>query len=137
MGYDISDYEDIHPPFGTMQDMDNLIAEVHKRGMRIILDLVINHTSDQHRFFIESRKSKDNKYSDYYMWQPPKYNSDGTRRSPNNWRAAWGGSAWEYVSERDEYYLHLFSKEQPDLNWENPEARRAIYETAIEYWLKK
>jgi oligo-1,6-glucosidase len=137
MGYDISDFEAIYPPFGTMADMDMLITEVHRRGMRIILDLVINHTSDQHVWFKESRKSRDNKYSDFYMWQPPKYAPDGTRRPPNNWRSSFGGSAWEYVPERDQYYLHLFAKEQPDLNWENPVARKAIYETAIEYWLKK
>ena len=137
MGYDISDYEAIYPPFGTMADMETLIAEVHARGMRIILDLVINHTSDRHAWFHESRKSKDNKYSDYYMWQPPKYDAEGKRGPPNNWRAAFGGSTWEYVPERDEYYLHLFTKEQPDLNWEDPEVRRAIYATAIESWLER
>ena len=137
MGYDISDFEAVHPPFGTMQDMETLISEVHKRGMRLILDLVINHTSDQHVWFQESRKSRDNKYSDFYMWQPSKYDSSGSRRPPNNWRAFFGGSAWEYEPERDQYYLHLFTKEQPEFNFENPEARKAIYETAIEFWLKK
>jgi oligo-1,6-glucosidase len=137
MGYDISDFEAIHPPFGTMQDMETLISKIHGRGMKIILDLVINHTSDLHAWFRESRKSRDNEYSDFYMWQPPKYASDGTRRPPNNWRASFGGSAWEYVPERDEYYLHLFTAEQPDLNWEKPEVRKAIYATAIEFWLQK
>jgi oligo-1,6-glucosidase len=93
MGYDISDFEDIYPPFGTMQDMETLISEVHRRGMKIILDLVINHTSDQHVWFQESRKSRDKKYSDVYVWQPPKYDDNGTRRPPNNWRASFGGGA--------------------------------------------
>jgi oligo-1,6-glucosidase len=136
MGYDISDYEDIYPPYGTMEDMDALIKEVHARKMRLILDLVINHTSDQHAWFQESKKSKDNDKADWYIWKPPKY-VDGKRKPPNNWRASFGGSVWEYVPERDEYYLHLFEAAQPDLNWENPVTRKAIYKTAIEFWLEK
>lgn len=101
--------------------------------MRIILDLVINHTSDQHAWFKESRKSRNDKYSDFYIWQPPKYDPDGTWRPPSNGCSSFGGSAWEYVPERDWYYLHLFAKEQLGLNRENPVARKAIYETAIEY----
>src|SRR6266536_4492423 len=107
--------------------MDTLIQEVHERGMRLILDLVINHTSDEHAWFKESRKSKDNAKSDWYIWRPPRY-IDGKRMPPTNWRAAFGGSAWEYVAERDEYYLHLFEAAQPDLNWEDPATSKAIYE---------
>src|SRR5271156_5353930 len=95
-GYDISNYEDVYPPFGTLADMDQLVKEVHDRDMRLILDLVINHTSDQHRWFLESRKSKDNEYSDWYMWKDPKYDAQGNRHPPTNWRAIFGGSAWKY-----------------------------------------
>lgn len=136
MGYDIRNYEAVWDKFGTLADMDTLIREVHKRGMHLILDLVVNHTSDEHAWFKESRKSKDNKYSDWYVWRDPKY-VDGKRQPPNNWRAIFGGSAWEYVSERDQYYLHLFVTQQPDLNWENETTRRAIYKTAIEFWLDR
>jgi glycosidase len=136
MGYDISDYEDIYPPYGTMADMDTLIKEVHARDMKLILDLVINHTSDQHAWFKESRKSKDNDKSDWYIWKPPRY-IDGKRQPPTNWKAAFGGSMWAYAPERDEYYLHIFEAEQPDLNWENEVTRRAIYKSAIEFWLEK
>ena len=136
MGYDISNYEDVWSKFGTLADMDILIREVHARGMRLILDLVINHTSSEHKWFQESMKSKDNEYSDYYIWLDPKY-IEGKRQPPNNWKSFFGGSAWEYVPERDQYYLHLFVPEQPDLNWENPVTRKAIYKSAIEFWLDK
>lgn len=136
MGYDISDYEDIYPPYGTLADMDELIEKCHSLGMKLILDLVVNHTSDQHKWFIESRKDKTNKYADWYIWRDPKI-VDGKRQPPNNWRATFGGSAWEYVAERDQYYLHLFVAEQPDLNWELEETRQAIYKSAIDFWLKK
>lgn len=136
MGYDISNYEGIYPPYGTMDDMDELIQKVHDLGMKLILDLVINHTSDQHDWFLQSRKDKTNKYADWYIWKDPKI-IDGERRPPNNWRSIFGGSAWEYVPERDQYYLHLFVPEQPDLNWENEETRRGIYKSAIEFWLDK
>lgn len=136
MGYDISNYEEVWAKFGTMADMDKLIYEVHSRGMRLILDLVVNHTSNEHKWFKESMKSKDNAYSDWYMWHDPKY-VNGERQPPNNWKSFFGGSAWEYVPERDQYYLHLFVPEQPDLNWENPITRKAIYKSAIEFWLDK
>lgn len=135
-GYDISNYEDIYPPFGTLADMEELIKQCHDRGMKLLLDLVVNHTSDQHKWFLESRKSKDNEYSDWYIWKDPKY-VDGVRHPPNNWRAIFGGPAWEYVPERDQYYLHLFVPEQPDLNWENPVTRKGIHKSAIEFWLDR
>lgn len=135
-GYDISNYQDIYRPFGTMKDMDQLIDECHKRGMRLILDLVINHTSDQHAWFQESKKDKTNPKAEWYIWKDPKI-VNGERQPPNNWRAIFGGSAWEWVEERQQYYLHLFVTEQPDLNWELEEVRRAIYKEAIEFWLDK
>lgn len=136
MGYDISDYTTVYPKFGTVADMDKLIAEMHSRDMKLILDLVINHTSDQHIWFKESRSSRNNEKADWYIWRKPTY-VNGERRPPNNWRAIFGGSAWEYEPARDEYYLHLFCPEQPDLNWENPVARRAVYKDAIEFWLDR
>lgn len=105
--------------------------------MKIIFDLVINHTSDQHRWFQESRKSKDNPYRKYYIWRPPRYTDDGKRLPPSNWTASFGGSAWEYDELTDEYYLHCFLPEQPDLNWEESEVRQAIYKEAILFWLEK
>ncbi|PLB53877.1 glycoside hydrolase [Aspergillus steynii IBT 23096] len=137
MGYDVADYESVYPPYGTVQDMQVLIDECHRRGLRIILDLVVNHTSDQHAWFKESRSSKSNPKRDWYIWRPAKYAADGTRRPPNNWRSIFGGSAWEWDETTQEYYLHLFVKEQPDVNWENPDARRAIYDSAMEFWLQK
>jgi oligo-1,6-glucosidase len=136
MGYDISNYEDIYPSYGTLGDMDELIEKCHSLGMKLILDLVINHTSDQHAWFAESRKDKTNKYADWYIWRDGKV-IDGKRHPPNNWRATFGGSTWEYCEERDQYYFHLFLPEQPDLNWEKKEIRRAIYKSAIEFWLDK
>ncbi|KAL7916686.1 glycoside hydrolase superfamily [Trichoderma velutinum] len=138
MGYDISDYEDVHPPYGTLQDMEVLIQETHARGMKIILDLVINHTSDQHKWFKESRSSKDSHKRDWYIWKPARYSKTGERLPPNNWRAAWGPtSAWEWDEQTQEYYFHIFAAQQPDLNWENPETRKAIYESSMEFWLKR
>jgi alpha-glucosidase len=130
-GYDISDYKDIMDEFGTMADFDQLLEEVHKRGMKLILDLVINHTSDEHPWFIESRSSKDNPYRDYYIWHPGK-----NGKEPNNWESIFGGSAWEYDEKTCEYYLHVFSRKQPDLNWENPKVRHELYEM-INWWLDK
>lgn len=130
-GYDISDYRAILDDFGTMTDFDELLQQVHKRGMKLIMDLVINHTSDQHPWFIESRSSKDNPYRDYYIWHPGK---DG--KEPNNWASIFGGPAWEYDQQTEEYYLHIFSREQPDLNWENPAVREELYE-AVNWWLDK
>lgn len=137
MGYDIRNYEAVWDKFGTMADMDTLISEVHKRGLRLILDLVVNHTSDEHAWFQESKKDRTNPKADWYIWRDPKYDSEGKRQPPNNWRSIFGGSAWEYVPERDQYYLHLFVKQQPDLNWENETTRRAIYKSAIQFWLDK
>ena len=110
-GYDISDYQDIMTDFGTMEDFDRMIAEMHKRGIKLVMDLVVNHSSDEHRWFLESKKSKDNPYRDYYIWKDPK---DG--KEPNNWGACFGGSVWEFDEETGMYYLHCFSKKQPDLN---------------------
>ena len=137
MGYDISNYEAVYAPYGTVADMENLINACHARGMRLILDLVVNHTSDEHAWFKESRSSKTNPKRDWYIWRPAKYDSNGKRMPPNNWRSFFSGSAWEWDEETQEYYLHLFAKQQPDLNWENPVTRRAIYDSAMEFWLKK
>ncbi|RMZ91560.1 hypothetical protein DV736_g1216, partial [Chaetothyriales sp. CBS 134916] len=136
-GYDISNYEEIYPPFGTLKDMDDMIAECHRLGMKIILDLVVNHTSDQHAWFKESVSSRSNDKADWYIWKDPKIDADGKRHPPNNWQSVFRGSAWEYVSARDQYYLHLFTIEQPDLNWENDAVRKAIYKSAIEFWLDR
>lgn len=136
-GYDISNYEAVHAPYGTVQDMEVLIDECHKRGMRLILDLVVNHTSDQHAWFKESRSSKDNPKRDWYIWRPPRYAEDGTRIPPTNWRSYFSGTAWEWDEHTQEYFLHLFAKEQPDLNWESDECRRAIYDSAMRFWLDK
>ncbi|MCT4597056.1 MAG: alpha-glucosidase [Vallitalea sp.] len=125
-GYDISDYEDIMDEFGTIQDMDELISEANKKGIKIVMDLVLNHTSDEHNWFIESKKSKDNPYRDYYIW----------RDKPNNIKSTFSGSAWEYDETTNEYYLHLFSKKQPDLNWENEKVRNKLY-NMINYWIDK
>lgn len=130
-GYDISDYREIMNEFGTMADWENLLAEMHKRGIKLIMDLVVNHSSDEHAWFIESRKSKDNPYRDYYFWREGK---DG--KEPNNWESVFSGSAWEFDDATGEYYLHLFSRKQPDLNWENPKLRREIYDM-MNFWLEK
>ena len=116
MGYDVSNYEKVYPPYGTVEDMQTLIDECHSRNMRIILDLVVNHTSDQHEWFKESRSSKSNPKRDWYIWRPAKYNDQGHRVPPNNWRAMFTGSAWTWDEHTQEYYLHLFASEQPDLN---------------------
>ncbi|SPO04174.1 probable alpha-amylase [Cephalotrichum gorgonifer] len=137
MGYDISDYEDIHAPFGCLADMDELTHGLHQRGMRLILDLVINHTSCQHAWFQESRSSKDNPKRDWYIWRQPRYDASGNRHPPNNWRASFGGSVWEWDEKTQEYYLHYFAPEQPDLNWDNEETRKAIYDSAVRFWLEK
>ncbi|KAJ5762493.1 uncharacterized protein N7511_005875 [Penicillium nucicola] len=137
MGYDVADYEKVYEPYGTVEDMEVLIDACHERGLRIILDLVVNHTSDQHKWFQESRSSKTNPKRDWYIWRPAKYDTDGKRQPPNNWRSIFGGPAWEWDETTQEYYLHLFCVEQPDVNWENAVTRRAIYESAMEFWLKK
>jgi oligo-1,6-glucosidase len=130
-GYDISDYQGIMKEFGTMEDFDELLHGAHERGMKIVMDLVVNHSSDEHRWFIESRKSKDNPFRDYYIWKPGK---DG--EPPVNWGSVFGGSAWEYDEQTGEYYLHIFSKKQPDLNWENEKVRKEIYQM-MTWWLDK
>lgn len=130
-GYDISDYQDIMEEFGTMSDFDELLEEVHRRGMKIILDLVINHTSDEHPWFIESRSSIDNPKRDWYIWQDSK---DG--KEPNNWESIFSGSAWKYDEQTNQYYMHIFSAQQPDLNWENAQVRNALYEM-VNWWLDK
>ena len=131
MGYDISDYRDIMDEFGTLADWEALRDGLHQRGIRLVMDLVVNHTSDEHPWFREARKSRDNPYRDYYIWRPGR---DG--REPNNWRSFFGGSAWEYDELTGEYYLHLFSRRQPDLNWENPAVRREIYDM-MRWWLDR
>lgn len=131
-GYDIADYTDIDPSYGTMEDMEELIAEAGKRNIRIVMDLVYNHTSDRHAWFLESRTGRDNGKSDWYIWRNA--NPDGS--APTNWRSIFGGSAWTWCEERQQYYLHTFAKEQPDLNWENPEVRQALYDAA-NFWLEK
>jgi glycosidase len=136
-GYDVRDYESIWNKFGTLEDMDTLIAEVKSRGMKLIMDLVANHTSDEHAWFQESKKSRTNPKSDWYIWRDPKLDAQGERKPPNNWRAAFGGSVWTYVEERDQYYLHLCLEKQPDLNWTNPGTRAAIYSTAVDFWLRR
>lgn len=130
-GYDISDYRAIMKKFGTMTDFDRLLEEAHRRGLKIVMDLVVNHTSDAHRWFVESRSSRDNPYRDYYIWRPRKGG-----REPNNWGSIFGGPAWEYDDTTDMYYLHLFAKEQPDLNWENPKLRQEIYDM-MTWWCDK
>ena len=130
-GYDISDYQDIMNDFGTMDDFDQLLKEVHKRKMKLIIDLVVNHTSDEHKWFIESKSSKDNPKRDWYIWREGK---DG--KEPNNWESIFKGSVWEYDNNTEEYFLHLFTKRQPDLNWENKELREAVYKM-INWWLDK
>ena len=130
-GYDISDYQDIDPMFGSLEDMETLIAEVKKRGIRIVMDLVLNHSSDEHRWFLEAKKSRSNPYHDYYVWR------DGVEGVlPNDMKAAFGGPAWEWVPEVQQYYFHQFSVKQPDLNWENPAVRREIYDMIL-WWMEK
>ncbi|MFR5098080.1 MAG: glycoside hydrolase family 13 protein [Clostridium perfringens] len=130
-GYDISDYKDILDEFGTMDDFNELLNEVHNRGMKLIIDLVINHTSHEHPWFIESRSSRDNPKRDWYIWREGKGDEE-----PNNWESIFKGSAWEFCENSEEYYLHLFAKEQPDLNWENKEVRNELYKM-INWWLDK
>jgi oligo-1,6-glucosidase len=125
-GYDISDYRAIMGEFGSMQDFDELLAGVHQRGMKLLMDLVVNHTSDEHAWFKASRQSKDNPYRDYYIWRP----------KPNNWRSFFFGSAWEFDPQTEEYFLHLFTRRQPDLNWENPKVREEVY-SLMRFWLDK
>lgn len=130
-GYDISDYKDIHEDYGDMKDFDKLLEECHKRNIKLIIDLVINHTSDEHNWFLESKSSKHNEKRDFYIWREGKANKE-----PNNWESIFKGSAWEWNEETKDYYLHLFSKKQPDLNWENEKVRKELY-AMINWWLDK
>lgn len=131
-GYDIADYRAIMTEFGTMEDMDALLAGMARRGMKLVMDLVVNHTSDEHDWFQQSKMSRDNDYSDYYIWKNPR--PDGS--PPNDWTSIFSGPAWEFVPERGQYYLHLFSKKQPDLNWDNPKVRREVHDI-MRFWLDK
>ena len=137
-GYDISDYEDVDPTFGTLADLDELIAGLHARGMRIVMDLVVNHTSDEHPWFVESRSSRDNPKRDWYWWRParPGHEPGTPGAEPTNWTSFFSGPAWEYDAVTDEYYLHIFTRKQPDLNWENPEVRYAVY-AMMNRWLDR
>lgn len=130
-GYDISDYQEIMTEFGTMEDFDRLLTAAHDHHLKIMLDLVVNHTSDEHRWFVESKSSKDSPYRDYYIWRKA---VDG--QPPNHWQASFGGSVWEYDETTDMYYLHMFSKKQPDLNWDNPAVRADVF-AMMDWWLKK
>ncbi len=135
-GYDIRDYRKVMSEFGTMQDFDDLLAGVKARNMRLIVDLVVNHTSDEHAWFVESRKSKDNPYRNYYFWRPGKIGPDGGSLPPNNFGSAFSGSAWTLDPITNEYYLHLFAEKQPDLNWDNPVVRDEVYDL-MRFWLDK
>lgn len=131
-GYDISDYQDIMDEFGTMEDFDRMLARAHELGIKIMMDLVVNHTSDEHVWFIESRKSLDNPYRNFYIWRKGKDNGE----EPNNWGSCFGGSAWKYDKQTDMYFLHLFSTKQPDLNWDNPDVREHVF-NMMNWWCKK
>lgn len=130
-GYDISNYQGIMKEFGTMEDFDRMLAAAHARGIRIVMDLVVNHTSDEHPWFVESRKSKDNPYRDYYIWKDGK-----NGQTPNNWSSCFSGSAWKYDETTDMYYLHIFSQKQPDLNWENEKVRQEVF-SMMDWWCQK
>src|ERR1700750_450725 len=137
-GYDISDYQDIDPVFGTLAEFGELLAQLHARGIKLVMDLVVNHTSDEHPWFVESRSSVSSPKRDWYWWRPAR---DGRAAGapgaePTNWGSAFGGPAWDYDAASGEYYLHLFSKKQPDLNWENPEVRDAVY-AMMRWWLER
>ncbi|RFU33121.1 hypothetical protein B7463_g3211, partial [Scytalidium lignicola] len=136
-GYDIRDYENIYPPFGTVKNVDDLINNCHERGMKFLMDLVVNHTSDQHKWFQESRSSKTNPKRDWYIWRPARYDREGRRCPPNNWRSNFSGSTWTWDETTQEYYLHLFASSQPDLNWDCRALREAVYNSAMRFWLNK
>lgn len=131
-GYDISDYQAIMEEFGTMEDFDEMLSEAHERGIKIVMDLVVNHTSDEHRWFVESRKAEDTPYRDYYIWREGKEGN----QPPNNWGSCFGGSAWKYDEQRQMYFLHLFSPKQPDLNWDNPTVRQEVFDM-MTWWCEK
>ncbi|KAH8111359.1 glycoside hydrolase family 13 protein [Phellopilus nigrolimitatus] len=136
MGYDISDYRNIDPQYGTLEDWDRLAKGIHERGLKMMMDLVVNHTSDQHEWFKESRSSKTNPKRDWYFWRPAKYDGQGNRIPPNNWKSVFQGSAWEWDEKTQEYYLHLYVTGQPDLNWESPDLRNAVWDV-MRFWLDR
>lgn len=135
-GYDIRDYRKVMAEFGTMDDFDAMLAGIKQRHMRLIIDLVVNHSSDEHKWFVESRKSKDNPYRNFYIWRPGKVGPDGTMQPPNNYPSAFSGSAWQYDPTTKEYYLHYFAVKQPDLNWDNPKVREEVF-SLMRFWLDK
>ena len=137
-GYDISDYTDIDPLFGTLADLNELVAELHARGMRLVMDLVVNHTSDEHPWFIESRSSRDNPKRDWYWWRDARPGTIGGTpgAEPTNWESHFSGPAWAWDETTGQYYMHIFSPKQPDLNWENPEVRQAIF-AMMRWWLDR
>ena len=136
MGYDISDYRSIHAPYGTVDDVQSLIDQLHSNQMRLLMDLVVNHTSDEHDWFKQSRSSKSNPKRGWYFWRDPKYEANGERKEPNNWKSIFGGSAWHYDETTGQYYLALFLPSQPDLNWANDEMRQASYDD-MRFWLDR
>ncbi|KAF9023911.1 glycoside hydrolase family 13 protein [Hymenopellis radicata] len=136
MGYDIADYRAIDSRYGTFEDWENLLKGVHQRQMKLMMDLVVNHTSEEHDWFVQSRRSQDDPKRDWYIWRPARYDSNGKRHPPNNWRSVFQGSAWTYDEATDEYYLHIFLEEQPDLNWDNPAVRDAIWDV-MRFWLDR
>ncbi|KAJ2980413.1 hypothetical protein NQ176_g2664 [Zarea fungicola] len=137
MGYDVSDYQAVYAPYGTVDDVDTLVAECHARNIKVILDLVVNHTSTEHEWFKESRSSRDNPKRDWYIWKPARYDEDGIRHPPTNWRGYFASSTWTWDEATSQYYLHLYAPDQPDLNWENAACREAIYENTMKFWLDR
>ncbi len=135
-GYDISDYRAIAPEFGTLADFDAMLAAMHARGIRLMMDLVVNHSSDEHAWFKQARSSRDNPFHDHYIWREPRIGDNGHRQPPTNWEAAFNGSVWEWNEATGEYYLHMFSRKQPDLNWENPRLRSEVYDI-MRFWLDR
>ena len=136
IGYDVSDYVDVNPEYGDLALFDRFLAEAHRRGIRVLVDLVINHSSDQHPWFLESRSSADNPKADWYVWHPGVVAADGTRQPPNNWISPFGGPAWTWDEVRGEYFYHYFLAEQPDLNWHNPDLAAAMWD-AVRFWLDR
>ncbi|CAM1510097.1 Fc.00g004320.m01.CDS01 [Cosmosporella sp. VM-42] len=137
MGYDVSDYQKIYAPYGSVEDVDILLQECHRRGLKVILDLVVNHTSVEHEWFKQSQSSKDNPKRDWYIWKPARYDKEGIRHPPTNWRGYFAGPTWTWDETTQEYYLHLYAPDQPDLNWENDDCREAIYEDTMKFWLDR
>ncbi|KAH8175328.1 alpha amylase, catalytic domain-containing protein [Sarocladium implicatum] len=137
MGYDVSDYQAIYAPYGTVEDVDRLLNECHRKGMKVILDLVVNHTSSEHPWFKASRSSRENPKRDWYIWKPARYDDQGIRHPPTNWRGYFASSTWTWDEATQEYYLHLYAADQPDLNWDNAKCREAIYENTMRFWLDR